>query len=66
MSNQYLPLSLIIEDHKSSIRQLLFRRGQELGFKLSDDWKVDYESYKWRKIDSKDPEAKTLVRDYIT
>jgi len=33
--------------------------------KLCDDWKIDYESYSWKKLDAKAPETKQLVHDYF-
>lgn len=64
--NAFGSLLLFGEDHKSSISQLWIWKGQQLAFELSDDWKVDYESYNWRKIDPDSAEAKTLVKEYFT
>lgn len=64
--NAFGSLVLFGEDGKSEIGQLWIWRGQELAFELSDDWKVDYESYDWRKIDPDTDEAKKLVADYFT
>jgi elongation factor 1-gamma len=31
---------------------------------LSDDWKIDYESYKWTKLNPDDPKSKEMVNAY--
>lgn len=49
------------EDNKNHIAGLWVWRGQDLMFKLSDDWQVDYESYEWKKLDPKSDETKKLV-----
>ena len=64
--NAFGSLILFGEDYKSQISQLWIWRGHELAFELSDDWKVDYESYNWRKVDPDTDEAKTLVKEYFT
>ncbi|MBZ3870584.1 Elongation factor 1-gamma [Sciurus carolinensis] len=50
----------------SSISGVWVFRGQELAFPLSPDWKVDYESYTWRKLDPGSEETQTLVREYFS
>jgi len=64
--NAFGSLLLFGKDHDSQIGQLWIWRGHELAFELCDDWKVDYESYKWRKIDPDTDEAKKMVVDYFT
>lgn len=49
------------EDHKNTIAGLWVWRGQDLMFKLTEDWQVDYESYDWKKLDPKSDETKKLV-----
>lgn len=49
------------EDGNNLIAGLWVWRGQDLMFKLSDDWQVDYESYDWKKLDPKSEETKKLV-----
>lgn len=49
------------EDHSNLIAGLWVWRGQDLMFKLSEDWQVDYESYEWKKLDPKSDETKKLV-----
>ncbi|XP_074597540.1 elongation factor 1-gamma [Brevipalpus obovatus] len=53
------------EDHKNSISGVWVWRGQDLAFKLSPDWQVDYESYDWKKLDPDAPETKKIVDEYF-
>lgn len=53
------------EDNKNAIAGLWVWRGQDLMFKLSDDWQVDYESYEWKKLDPKSDETKQLVDQFF-
>jgi elongation factor 1-gamma len=64
--NAFGNLLLFGEDNKNTITGLWFWRGPELAFELSDDWKVDYESYDWRKLDPNAAETKALVKQYLT
>ena len=64
--NAFGNLLLFGEDNKNTITGLWFWRGQDLAFELSDDWKVDYESYSWRKLDPNSDETKALVKQYLT
>jgi len=47
------------------ITGLWFWRSQELAFKLSENWQIDYESYSWRKLDVNSDECKELVTAYF-
>lgn len=49
------------EDKSNLIAGLWVWRGQDLMFKLTEDWQVDYESYDWKKLDPKSEETKKLV-----
>lgn len=49
------------EDNSNIIAGLWVWRGQDLMFKLTEDWQVDYESYEWKKLDPKSDETKKLV-----
>lgn len=49
------------EDNNNTIAGLWVWRGQDLMFKLSEDWQVDYESFDWKKLDPKSDETKKLV-----
>lgn len=53
-------------DNDSSISGVWVWRGQELAFKLSPDWQIDYESYDWKKLDAKSEETKKLVEQYFS
>ncbi|XP_033734888.1 elongation factor 1-gamma-like [Pecten maximus] len=51
------------KDH--NITGIWFWRGSNLAFELCEDWKVDYESYTWKKLDPNDGKTKKLVQDYF-
>lgn len=53
------------EDNSNIIAGLWIWRGQDLMFKLTEDWQVDYESYEWKKLDPKDDETKKLVELFL-
>merc|ERR1712002_1340323 len=53
------------EDGSTSISAVWFWRGQNLIFERSEDWQVDYESYKWTKLDPDTDETKELVKKYF-
>jgi len=40
-------------------------RGQDLAFELCDDWKVDYETYSWEKLDNNADSTKKLTKDFF-
>lgn len=40
-------------------------RGQDLVFPLSADWQIDYESFKWEKLDPTSDKTKQLVDQYM-
>uniref|UniRef100_W5NB74 Eukaryotic translation elongation factor 1 gamma n=1 Tax=Lepisosteus oculatus TaxID=7918 RepID=W5NB74_LEPOC len=63
--NAFASVALFGEDGDSSISGIWLLRGQDLAFELCDDWKVDYETYTWRKLDSDDEETKMLVKEYL-
>merc|ERR1712190_84052 len=55
---------IVYGDQKNGfgIDGLWFWRSQDLAFKLSDNWQVDYESYSWKKLDPDSDETKELVK----
>jgi len=53
------------EDLNTSIAGVWFWRGPSLIFERSEDWQVDYESYKWTKLDPDKNETKELVKKYF-
>jgi elongation factor 1-gamma len=63
--NAFGSMCLFGTDNNSTISGVWVWRGHELAFELSDDWKTDYESYTWRKVDANSNEAQTLIREYF-
>jgi len=53
------------QNYKSTISGVWVWRGQGLAFELSEDLKVDYESYEWKKLDPDSEETKRLVKEYF-
>lgn len=53
-------------DNDSTISGVWVWRGQDLAFKLSPDWQIDYEVYDWKKLDPAAPETKNLVKQYFS
>ncbi|VVC34386.1 Thioredoxin-like fold,Glutathione S-transferase, N-terminal,Glutathione S-transferase, C- [Cinara cedri] len=49
----------------SSISGVWIWRGQDLAFEMSNDWKVDYDVYTWKKLDANSEETKKLVSEYF-
>jgi len=47
-----------------NITGLWFWRGDSLAFERSPDWQIDYEVYKWTKLDWDAPETKEMVYKY--
>lgn len=60
----YSTMALLEGPQKFSIKGLWFWKGQELAFNLHTDLQIDYESYKWTKLDSKDEATKKIVEMY--
>ncbi|MGH0151919.1 UNVERIFIED_CONTAM: hypothetical protein FKN15_020726 [Acipenser sinensis] len=63
--NSFASVALFGKDCDSSISGVWLFRGQQLAFELCDDWKVDYGSYSWRKLNPDSEECKTLVKEYL-
>uniref|UniRef100_A0A0R3RW80 eEF-1B gamma n=1 Tax=Elaeophora elaphi TaxID=1147741 RepID=A0A0R3RW80_9BILA len=71
--NAFASVCLFGTDNKSTISGIWIWRGHELAFKLSPDWqvslycrfKVDYESYDWRKLDPADEKTRKVVNEYL-
>merc|ERR1711862_849412 len=53
------------ENNNSTISGIWVWKGHDLVFELSDDWKIDYASYDWTKLDSDSDETKKLVDQYF-
>lgn len=62
----FASVCLFGEDNNSSISGVWVWRGQDLAFELSPDWKVDYESYDWKKLDADAQETKDLLAQYFS
>jgi len=48
-------------ENKYEIEGLWVWRGDKLAFTLSDDWKIDYETYTWEKLNYADDSTKKLI-----
>ncbi|XP_058064387.1 elongation factor 1-gamma-like isoform X1 [Anopheles bellator] len=62
----FASVCLFGEDNNSTISGVWVWRGQDLAFKLSSDWQVDYEVYEWKKLDPASEETKKLVSQYFS
>jgi len=60
----YSTMALVEGPKKYSIVGLWFWKGQDLAFNLHTDLQIDYESFKWTKLDSADEATKKLVEMY--
>jgi len=47
------------------ISGIWFWKGQGLAFELCDDWKVDYDTYDWKKLDVDNEEDKKTITQYM-
>merc|ERR1719499_1348085 len=63
--NAFSSMCLFGENNNSTISGIWVWRGHDLVFELSDDWKIDYASYDWTKLDSDAAETKALVEQYF-
>jgi len=64
--NAFASCGLFGENNNSSISGIWVWRGHDLAFELSEDWKIDYISYDWKKLDANDPEVKKMVDNYFS
>ena len=56
---------LLGENNNLVITGIWFWLGHGLAFELSDDWKIDYECYDWKKLDFDDEETQKKVCAYF-
>lgn len=63
--NAFASVCLFGENNNSAISGIWVWKGHELAFELSEDWKIDYSSYEWKKLDAKSDETKKLVEQYL-
>jgi len=53
------------EDNNNTIAGVWVWRGQQLAFEMSEDLQIDYESYKWEKLDPDSEETKQTVKEFF-
>ena len=63
--NAFASMALFGENNNSTISGIWVWKGHDLAFELSDDWKIDYSSYEWKKLDADAPETKEMVNQYL-
>lgn len=63
--NAFASMCVFGENNDNTIAGIWFWRGQGLAFELASDWKVDYESYTWKKLSPDDESTKKLVNQYF-
>lgn len=63
--NAFGSMCVFGENNKNTIAGIWFWRGHELAFELSTDWKVDYESFSWKRLPADDENTKKLVNQYL-
>merc|ERR1712024_380213 len=63
--NAFSSVCLFGQNNDSTISGIWVWKGHDLVFELSDDWKIDYASYNWTKLDSDSEETKKLVDQYF-
>ena len=63
--NSFGSMCVFGEDHNNTITGIWFWRGHELAFELSPDWRVDYESYAWKRLPADDENTKKVVNQYF-
>lgn len=63
--NAFASMCLFGDNNNSTISGIWVWRGHDLAFELSDDWKIDYTSYDWKKLDPESEETKTMVNSYL-
>lgn len=63
--NAFASMCLFGENNNSTISGIWVWKGHELAFELSEDWKIDYPSYDWKKLDPEAEETKVLVNNYF-
>nr|ABM55534.1 putative translation elongation factor 1-gamma [Maconellicoccus hirsutus] len=62
----FASVCLFGEDNNSTISGVWVWRGQGLAFELSPDFKTDYDTYEWTKLNPDDEETKKLVQQYFS
>jgi elongation factor 1-gamma len=63
--NAFASMCVFGENNSNTIAGIWFWRGHGLAFELQSDWKVDYESYSWKRLSIDDEKTKQLVNQYF-
>lgn len=58
-------MCILGEDNNNTIAGVWVWRGQQLAFEMSEDLQIDYESYKWEKLDPDSEETKQTVKEFF-
>ena len=53
------------ENNNGTISGIWCWKGQDLAFDLSEDLKVDYGSYKWKKLDYESKDTRKMIEEYF-
>ncbi|XP_071441881.1 elongation factor 1-gamma [Hetaerina americana] len=64
--NAFASMCVFGQDNDNSISGVWVWRGHDLAFELSPDWKVDYDSYHWKKLDANSEETAKIVQQYFS
>jgi elongation factor 1-gamma len=63
--NAFASMCLFGENNNSTISGIWVWKGHDIAFELCDDWKTDYTSYEWKKLDPTAEDTKTQVNNYF-
>jgi elongation factor 1-gamma len=63
--NAFGSMCVFGENNNNTIAGIWVWRGHGLAFELSPDWKVDYDSYSWKRLSVDDEKTKQLVNQYL-
>jgi elongation factor 1-gamma len=63
--NTFASMGIFGENNNNTMAGVWVWGGQDLIFKLSPDWQVDYESYSWTKLSPDDQHAQQLVNQFL-
>jgi len=63
--NAFASVGVFGKSRDAQIQGLWVWRGQDLVFPLSENWRVDYESYDWHRLDSSAASTKALVEAFF-
>jgi len=63
--HSFASVAVLGEAPNLEISGVWFWKGQDLAFKLSDDWKVDYDTYEWSKLDTDNAADRKKIQEYF-